>query len=213
MPLLFSMSAVAGTAFSELRSSLGLALPRSRTMKRLLLLGGLTWPPLTRVSNTCKQQEAHIVGCHCSCPGTQPADNCPPWLNNCHATMPHSHALPAPLATGSQPGVVSALGQSALPLPAVMEPHPCQGQACPQGLASLLVAYPQVEVHSLALPCLALQACQEVGAACQACQGAAGPCLACPVVACHLLGGHQMLAGVLPALQTCHCHCEDLGEE
>jgi hypothetical protein len=52
MPELFSMSVLTGTAFSVLRSSLGLALPLSRTMKRLKLLGGCTWAPLTRVSNT-----------------------------------------------------------------------------------------------------------------------------------------------------------------
>jgi hypothetical protein len=53
MPLLLSMSVLTGTTLSVLRSSLGLALPVSRTMKRLRLLGGCTWAPFTRVSNTC----------------------------------------------------------------------------------------------------------------------------------------------------------------
>jgi hypothetical protein len=53
MPLLLSMSFVAGTVFSEARSSRGLALPRSRTTKRVLLLGGFTWQQFTRVSNIC----------------------------------------------------------------------------------------------------------------------------------------------------------------
>lgn len=53
MPLLFSMSVLTGTTLRVLRSSRGLALPLSRTIKRLRLLGGCTWAPFTRVSNTC----------------------------------------------------------------------------------------------------------------------------------------------------------------
>jgi hypothetical protein len=34
-------------------------LPLSRTMKRLRLLGGCTWAPLTRVSNTCTYAPKH----------------------------------------------------------------------------------------------------------------------------------------------------------
>eukprot|EP00878_Enallax_costatus_P033850 GHUV01037425.1.p1 GENE.GHUV01037425.1~~GHUV01037425.1.p1 ORF type:complete len:273 (-),score=51.15 GHUV01037425.1:138-956(-) len=56
------MSLVAGTAFKELRSSLGLALPMSRTMKRVVVVGGLTCCPFTRVSNTCISWDWFTIG-------------------------------------------------------------------------------------------------------------------------------------------------------